>query len=107
MSSTDNPILNSPFREPDRHWLLDENGAPTQIVNQGRRRSEYLVPIAQPKKATQQTSLDLEARDAGGVAFTSNELINEIRGHMARWRALPPSQGGRDARDGAPARSLA
>ena len=24
----DNPILNSPFAEPSRHWDLDENGIP-------------------------------------------------------------------------------
>ena len=24
----DNPILNSPFAEPTRHWVLDENGIP-------------------------------------------------------------------------------
>ena len=31
----DNPILNSPFAEPARHWLLDDNGIPTE----GRRRA--------------------------------------------------------------------
>jgi type III restriction enzyme len=83
MPRPDNPILNSPFAPPGQHWQLDDAGIPTTIVHQGRRRSEYLVPIAQPRKASAQHSLDLEAE------VTPNELINEIRGHVERWRALP------------------
>ena len=26
----DNPILNSPYEYPDRHWELDDDGQPTQ-----------------------------------------------------------------------------
>ena len=35
----DNPILNSPFAEPARHWLLDDNGIPTGIPADGRRHA--------------------------------------------------------------------
>ena len=35
-----NPILNSPFAEPSRHWELAENGIPTGTPASGRRRSE-------------------------------------------------------------------
>jgi hypothetical protein len=39
-----NPILDSPFRAPDRHWRPpDESGEFGQIVESGRRRSEYFV----------------------------------------------------------------
>ena len=34
----DNPILNSPFAEPARHWVLDDNGIPTGVPAEGRRR---------------------------------------------------------------------
>lgn len=27
----DNPMLNSPFAEPGRHWVLDERGIPAAI----------------------------------------------------------------------------
>ncbi|XKG59458.1 DEAD/DEAH box helicase family protein [Caenispirillum salinarum] len=86
--------MNSPFRAPDRHWQLDKTGNPTEIINTGRRRSEYFVPIAQPKKVGQQGSLSLDDQDAEGGAFSANDLINEIRGHIERWRSLPPSQWG-------------
>jgi type III restriction enzyme len=45
-----NPILNSPFREPDRHFHLNEDGTPTGIINPARRPSAYVVPIPQAKK---------------------------------------------------------
>ena len=48
MASPDNPILNSPFDRPGRHWLLDPDGGFTTQIVEGRRRTEYLVPIAPP-----------------------------------------------------------
>ncbi len=45
----ENPILNSPFREPARHFRFDDEGITSEVVP-GRRRSSYFVPIAQPKK---------------------------------------------------------
>lgn len=84
MQRPDSPILNSPFAPPARHWHLYDAGVPTAIINQGRRRSENPVPIAQPNKVSAQQTLDLE------TGITPNELIHEIREHVERWRALPP-----------------
>jgi type III restriction enzyme len=81
-----NPILNSPFAEPGRHWLLDEHGVPTGQTAGGRRRSEFVVPIPPPKhKVNPQASLDLE--DEYGQR-KPNDYINEIRAKVAAWRAL-------------------
>jgi hypothetical protein len=41
----DNPILNSPFKEPSRHFKFDENGLTSEIAER-RRRSTYFIPIA-------------------------------------------------------------
>jgi type III restriction enzyme len=43
----DNPILNSPHREPARHLRFNENGITNEIA-EGCRRSTYFMPIAQP-----------------------------------------------------------
>ena len=57
----DNPILNSPFAEPTRHWVLDENGIPTGVAADGRRRSEYIVPVPPPRhRVNKQAELGLE-----------------------------------------------
>lgn len=81
-----NPILNSPFAEPTRHWVLDENGIPTGFPTNGRRRSEFVVPIPPPKHKTRaQGSLDLD--DEYGQR-KPNDDINEVRARVAAWRSL-------------------
>ena len=40
----DNPILNSPFAEPSRHWELDESGIPWASLYRTESR-----PFAKPK----------------------------------------------------------
>jgi type III restriction enzyme len=86
-ASPEDPILNSPFSVPNRQWALDISGAFTSIIENGRRRSEYLVPIAPTRRARQQ-SLDFAEQ------ATPNALVNEIRGHLERWRSLPVGQSG-------------
>ena len=86
-ASPEDPILNSPFSAPARHWRLDGNGAFTSVIENERRHSEYLVPIAQAKK-TRQSSFDFAAETR------PNELVNEIRGHLESWRKLPAGQSG-------------
>lgn len=88
------PILNSPFEPPTRHWLLNEDGALSKVIEDGRRRSEYVVPVPPSRKKAVQGQLPLDATDAEGRTFTPNTLVNEVRDHVARWRELPPSQWG-------------
>lgn len=45
----DNPILNSPFKEPSRHWKFTEDGISDQVVDD-RRISSYFMPIAKSRK---------------------------------------------------------
>jgi len=79
------PILNSPYEAPALHHPLDDNGQPLEGEPiKGRRPSRFIIPVpASRKKATAaQASLDLET-------YTENALINEIRGYVAAWRAIP------------------
>ena len=41
----ENPIINSPFEEPTRHFRFGDEGITNEIVD-GRRTSSYFVPIA-------------------------------------------------------------
>ena len=43
-----NPILNSPFREPARHFRFSDEGITNEIA-EGRRASSYFIPIAKPR----------------------------------------------------------
>lgn len=46
----DDPILNSPYDYPSRHWELDEAGQPTQQVIETRRGAEFITPIPKPRQ---------------------------------------------------------
>ena len=78
-----NPIINSPFAEPRRHFAFGDEGITDEIV-EGRRPSEYLVPIAKPKKkGATQLYLDAEFTQE---RREENRLMNDIRRRVALWR---------------------
>ncbi|MSU80423.1 MAG: restriction endonuclease subunit R [Gemmataceae bacterium] len=78
----DNPIINSPFEEPARHFRFVENNI-TEHLDDGRRVSSYFVPIAQPKKRHQQTPL---FDDFEPSAVEENKEINQLRQKVDVWR---------------------
>ena len=89
------PILNSQYVYPGRHCELDADGQPTNRLVDNRRRSELITPVPKPQKrrrAPGQGEWGLGAGD--GLSTTEQEynptpIINEIRNHVASWRALP------------------
>ncbi|MBU6402010.1 MAG: hypothetical protein KGS61_16965, partial [Verrucomicrobia bacterium] len=44
------PILNSHYAYPGRHWELDPDGQPTNQITESRRRSAFITPVPKPKK---------------------------------------------------------
>ncbi len=85
MAALDNPILNSPFSSPDRHWALDEFGVPTGAIVEGRRPSEYVVPVPPPRHVSRQGELELDA-ECG--ERRCNDYVNELRAKVGTWRTL-------------------
>ena len=88
MSAADslaNPILNSPYEPPERHFEIGPHG-PTGEIQEGRRPSESFIPIPVAKKGRrrEQQALDF---DATGERREQNTLINDIRREVERWRA--------------------
>jgi hypothetical protein len=70
----DNPILNSPYEQPDRY---------------GRCPCESLIPIAVTKKwkdGTEESKQEALDFDATGECREKNSLINDIRRDVAKWR---------------------
>ena len=84
------PILNSPYAYPGRHWEL-ENSLPTDRIVEQRRQSEYIVPVPPSRRESTQRALPL------GIAELSDErqqydpspIINEIRRRVDTWRQIP------------------
>ncbi len=92
------PILNSPYESPRRHWELDEQGQPTQKIIENRRRAEFITPIPQPRKRQRASANQESFVFDEGQGLSSREqqydptsIINEVRGHVNRWRAWPRS----------------
>lgn len=88
------PILNSPYHPPSRHHALGEDGQPLDHEPiRGRRRSTYITPVPKARKSKKsqfnQDELDLETRDAENQRYNPAPIINELRGHLETWRALP------------------
>lgn len=71
------PILNSPFAEPQEHWHIVEGETPSR--KPGRRPAMYFYrdPKAKPEK------------EYGNVAATAIELklVNRIRVQVQKWRS--------------------
>ncbi len=78
----ENPILNSPYREPNRHFKFTEEGITNEIIEE-RRVSSYFIPIAKPKKKGKQLSLDTEWTED---RIEENKFINHVRDRVALWR---------------------
>jgi type III restriction enzyme len=78
----ENPIINSPFTEPTRHFRFTDEGITNEEVD-GRRTSSYFIPIAKPKKKGKQLQFDTEwTQDR----IEENKLVNDIRRRVALWR---------------------
>jgi len=78
----ENPVVNSPFEEPQRHFRFTDEGITDEIVPQ-RRISQYFVPIAPPKKKGRQASFETEWT---ADRIEENRFINRVRGRVEAWR---------------------
>src|SRR5688572_22075567 len=77
-----NPVINSPFSKPERHFEFGDRGITGEILD-GRRDSSYFVPIAQGRRQNAQLSLENEwTKDR----LRANELVNRIRERVGIWR---------------------
>lgn len=77
-----NPVINGPYDEPHRHFKFDSDGITDEIV-EGRRRSEYFIPVPQTKKRGAQLQFDPEWT---ADRIRPNTLVNDIRAQVDLWR---------------------
>jgi type III restriction enzyme len=80
-----NPIINSPYRVPTRHFVFDNDGI-TDRIAEGRRPSSYFVPVPRPRKRGAQQQLEFAELTADQIE--KNQFVNEIRARLTRWREL-------------------
>jgi type III restriction enzyme len=79
----ENPVLNSPFEEPKRHFRFTEDGITDEVAEE-RRISQYFVPIPRAKKkSAKQLSFETEWT---ADRVEENKEINRIRERVDLWR---------------------
>jgi type III restriction enzyme len=96
------PILNSPYAYPVRHWELDASGQPTQRIVERRRAASFVAPIPKARKRSgqgddQQRLVFDEGQQLSTGAQQYEEasaFINDLRKSVDAWRHLPESAWG-------------
>src|SRR6266404_2865497 len=90
------PVLNSPYEYPNRHWELDADRQPTQQIIEIRRPAEFITPIPQPKKRKAQAAQGQLILDEGKGLSTEKQqyeansaIINDLRREVDKWRRQP------------------
>ena len=88
-----NPILNSPYAAPTRHWELDDDNQPTGEVVNGRREASFITPVPVPRgtqRDGEQAGMVID--DPAGLSARDQQYtmdgINEVRRRVDRWRRL-------------------
>lgn len=80
----ENPIINSPFEEPKRHFRFSDDGITNEIV-ETRRASSYFVPIARPRRRGGQVQLSFDTNWTED-RIKENDFINRVRARVSAWR---------------------
>ncbi len=77
----ENPVINSPFEEPQHHFKFTDDGITNEVID-ARRVSSYFVPIPQPRKRGKQLEFSEWTQDR----IEENKFINQIRARVTIWR---------------------
>jgi type III restriction enzyme len=77
-----NPILNSPFAEPGRHFRFGADGITDEIV-EARRLAGYFVPVPPPKCKGRQLTIETHWTPD---RFTESQFVNRVRDRVRLWR---------------------
>jgi type III restriction enzyme len=76
-----NPVLNSPFEEPKRHFIFEGEDI-TDKVSESRRPSGHFTPIARARSRDGQAPLEFSSSEE----YEEIRLVNEIRRRVRLWR---------------------
>lgn len=81
------PIINSPYEYPARHWELDGSGQPTHQLLESRRRVDFLTPFPKPKRRGKGKTQEIDlGSDLGGDQRYHSGIISGVRQQVDSWR---------------------
>src|SRR4051794_27189283 len=80
----EDPILNSPFGEPSRHFRFTEEGISNEVIEK-RRSSAYFIPVPRPRNRRNREQLILDTEWTAD-RLKENDFINKVRARVGQWR---------------------
>ncbi|RUW61854.1 DEAD/DEAH box helicase family protein [Mesorhizobium sp. M7A.F.Ca.US.008.03.1.1] len=97
VAEVDSPIINSPFREPVFHWVIERGKPPLKA--EGRRRASYFYRVPEHAGRGRTGKKQAELFDDAKGEEVELEIVNVIRERVKEWRE--GSRSGGVAYDGA------
>ncbi|NNU63048.1 BPTD_3080 family restriction endonuclease [Ochrobactrum soli] len=97
VAEVDSPIINSPFREPHFHWVIERGKPPVKAA--GRRRASYFYRVPEHAGRGRRSKKQAELFDDAKGEEVELEIVNLIRDRVKEWRE--GSRSGSAAYDGA------
>ena len=92
----EDPILNSPFERPLKHWELDKDGIQTQQIVKRCRKTRLITPIPKPKKRggkEEQRDLEFEVQGVAAESGQQYEDTQQVNVDQGIGRREAPSAG--------------
>ena len=98
INAVENPIINSPYEEPRKHWQIEAGKQP--IVREGRRLASYFLRVPERAARGRGTSKeeDFFAADEKGQEYLL-DLANLLRQRVREWRERDYSGATRTTRE--------
>lgn len=81
-----NPIINSPYIEPSRHFKADERGISDEVLELRRPSMRYVSGMPRTRKRDRQLELNLADGAFSAEMQEENEFINRVRAAIGEWR---------------------
>ncbi|MCC7117655.1 MAG: DEAD/DEAH box helicase family protein [Anaerolineales bacterium] len=81
-----NPIINSPYKEPMRHFKADERGISDEVMESRRPSARYVSAMPRTRKRDRQLSMNLAEGAFSAEMQEDNEFVNKVRFVIGEWR---------------------
>lgn len=84
VAEVESPIINSPFREPACHWLIERGKPPVKA--DGRRRASYFYRVPEHAGRGKRNKKQAELFESEKGEEVDLVLVNTIRDRVKSWR---------------------
>ena len=84
VAEVESPIINSPFREPESHWRIEQGKPPVEA--EGRRRANYFYRVPEHAGRGRRKRTQGEMFESEKGEEVELELVNAIRERVKNWR---------------------